>query len=160
MQTCVSALSVPDCDTHLSGGIYHDDDAAGQDDDDDDAGQADQARRGCSHIKLQLQRCCVTLPATRCLCLAHDLFLLRCSDNSNAICVSHRLYSLHVSFSTFIPPFLLGYFWHVAATAAATASMLPSSDCLVDASIFNVYVNNPISGFAFPVFAFCPNKSH
>lgn len=64
MQTCVSALSVPDCDTHLSGGIYHDDDAAGQDDD-----QADQARRGCSHIKLQLQRCCsVTLPATRCLC--------------------------------------------------------------------------------------------
>lgn len=43
MQTCVSALSVPDCDTHLSGGIYHDDDAAGQDQDQDDDDQAGQA---------------------------------------------------------------------------------------------------------------------
>lgn len=97
---------------------------------------------------LQRYVACHTLP----VCLAHDLFLLRHSDNSNAICVSHRLYSLHVSFSTFMPPFLPGYFWHVAATAATAAA---SSDCLVVASIFNAYVNNPLllAGFAFPVFA-------
>lgn len=82
------------------------------------------------------------LPHVACVCLAHDLFLLRHSDNSNAICVSHRLYSLHVSFSTFMPPFLPGYFWHVAATAATAAAS--SSDCLVVASIFNAYVNNPL----------------
>lgn len=88
---------------------------------------------------LQRYVACHTLP----VCLAHDLFLLRHSDNSNAICVSHRLYSLHVSFSTFMPPFLPGYFWHVAATATAAAAS--SSDCLVVASIFNAYVNNPLS---------------
>lgn len=44
------------------------------------------------------------LPAA--CCLTHDLFLLCCSDNSNAICVSHRLYLLHVSISFYFVFFL------------------------------------------------------
>lgn len=85
-----------------------------------------------------------------CSCsVAHDLFLPRSADISNAICVSHRLYSLHVSFFSYSFPFLffLGYFWHVAASA-----------CLADFPCIRKQSSLPC---CLPsLFLFCPNKSH
>lgn len=106
MQTCVSALSVPVTATRIYQSAFI-----------TTTMTMTKAKTNSPRLAYQVAvavavACC--LLAVAC-CLTHDLFLLCCSDNSNAICVSHRLYLLHVTF-------FLGYFWLAAKVACSSRS--------------------------------------